>query len=209
MTEEIPLLLPLFPLPDTVLFPGMPLPLHVFEPRYRRMVEDALATHRTIGMILLRPGWEPDYEGRPPIFPVGCSGLIARHERLEDGRYHVVLRARSRFRVVAEHGGQLYRVATVAALADGTGDAAALGGLRKRVLAAIARAADGPAALVLQGELPHDLLVNALCQSLSLPAVEKQSLLECDSLEARYRRLAEILEFHILERAVGGGTSVH
>jgi Lon protease-like protein len=209
MTEEIPLLLPLFPLPDTVLFPGMPLPLHVFEPRYRRMVEDALATHRTIGMILLRPGWEPDYEGRPPIFPVGCSGLIARHERLEDGRYHVVLRARSRFRVVAEHGGQLYRVATVAALADGTGDAAALGGLRKRVLAAIARAADGPAALVLQGELPHDLLVNALCQSLSLPAVEKQSLLECDTLEARYRRLAEILEFHILQRAVGGGTSVH
>ena len=78
MTEEIPLLLPLFPLPDTVLFPGMPLPLHVFEPRYRRMVEDALATHRTIGMILLRPGWEPDYEGRPPIFPVGCSGIIAR-----------------------------------------------------------------------------------------------------------------------------------
>jgi Lon protease-like protein len=209
MTREIPRLLPLFPLPDTVLFPGMPLPLHVFEPRYRRMVEDALATHRTIGMTLLRPGWEPDYEGRPPIFPIGCSGVIARHERLEDGRYHLVLRAQSRFRVLAEHEGRPYRLATVEALADGTGAAAALDGLRKRVLAAIARAADGPAALVLQRELPHELLVNALCQSLSLPAVEKQSLLDCDTIEARYGRLAEILEFHILERAVGGGTSVH
>ena len=63
MTESSPLLLPLFPLPDTVLFPGMPLPLHIFEPRYRKMVEDALASHRSIGMALLKPGWEDDYEG--------------------------------------------------------------------------------------------------------------------------------------------------
>jgi len=208
-SDETPSLLPLFPLPDTVLFPGMPLPLHVFEPRYRKMVADALATHHTIGMTLLRPGWEEEYEGRPPIYPIGCSGVIARHERLEDGRYNLVLRARSRFRILAEHEGEPYRVAAVEGLPDRTGDAAALDGLRRRVLDTIARAADGPAALVLQGELPHDLLVNALCQSLSLPAVEKQSLLDCDTLEGRYARLAEILEFHILEKAAGTGTSVH
>jgi uncharacterized protein len=202
-------LLPLFPLPDTVLFPGMPLPLHVFEPRYRKMVEDALSSDRIIGMTLLRPGWEADYEGRPAIYPVGCSGTISRHEKLEDGRYNIVLRAQTRFRVLAEHDGEPYRVASVETLADGVGDATALDGLRRRVLAAIARAADGPSTLVLQGELPHELLINALCQSLSLPAVEKQSLLDCETLESRYARLAAILEFHILERAAHASSSVH
>ena len=79
-------LLPLFPLPNVVLFPNVFLPLHIFEPRYREMVADALADDRMIGMVLLRPGWEHDYEGRPPIYPVGTSGLITNVERLPDGR---------------------------------------------------------------------------------------------------------------------------
>jgi hypothetical protein len=62
---------------------------------------------------------------------------------------------------------------------------------------------------VLQGELPHELLVNALCQSLGLSPVEKQSLLGCDTLELRYRRLLEILEFHVLESSAGSGTTLH
>ena len=209
MPEGPSLLLPLFPLPDAVLFPGMPMPLHIFEPRYRKMVADTLGTHRTIGMTLLKPGWEEGYEGRPPIYPVGCSGVIAQHERLEDGRYDIVLRAQSRFRVLEEHEGEPYRLATVETLTDGTGNAAALDGLRKQVLATIARAADGPKSLVLQGELPHELLVNALSQSLDLPPVEKQSLLDCETLEARYARLIEILEFHILEGPAGRSTAIH
>jgi hypothetical protein len=187
----------------------MPLPLHVFEPRYRKMVEDTLGTHRTIGMTLLKPGWEDDYEGRPPVYPVGCSGVISQHERLEDGRYNVVLRAQTRFRVLEEHEGEPYRLATVEALTDERGDAAALDDLRKRLLATIARAADGPKSLVLQGELPHELLVNALSQSLGLRPVEKQSLLDCDTLESRYARLIEILEFHILEGPAPGSSAVH
>ncbi len=209
MAERAPLLLPLFPLPDTVLFPGMPLPLHVFEHRYRKMVEDSLASHRSIGMSLLKPGWEADYEGRPPIYPIGCSGTIDQHQRLEDGRYHIVLRARSRFRVLEEHEGEPYRLATVETLSDEPGDEDALDGLRQQVLATITRVADGPRSLVLQGELPHELLVNALSQSLGLSPVEKQSLLDCDTLEARYGRLLEILEFHVLESSAGGSTSLH
>ena len=85
----LPPLLPLFPLPNVVLFPRMPLALHVFEPRYRAMVSDALESHRAIGMVLLKPGWEADYEGRPPVYPVGCAGLIERCEKLADGRYDV------------------------------------------------------------------------------------------------------------------------
>ncbi len=209
MTESPSLLLPLFPLPDTVLFPGMPLPLHIFEPRYRKMVQDALQTHKTIGMTLLKPGWEEDYEQRPPVYPVGCSGVIARDERLEDGRYNIVLRGQTRFRIVDEHEGEPYRLATVENLPDDPGRADVLDGLRKKVLTTIARAAEGPKSLVLQGELPHDLLVNALSQSLGLRPVEKQSLLDCDTLEARYQRLFEILEFHMLEGAAGGSTAIH
>lgn len=209
VAESAPLLLPLFPLPDTVLFPGMPLPLHVFEHRYRKMVEDSLASHRTIGMALLKPGWEEDYEGRPPIYPIGCSGSIAQHERLADGRYNIVLRARSRFRVLEEHEGAPYRLATVETLSDDPGNEDALDRLRKQVLATIARVAAGPKSLVLHGELPHELLVNALSQSLGLSPVEKQSLLDCDTLEARYGRLLEILEFHALEGSAGSSTALH
>jgi Lon protease-like protein len=209
VTEGPPELLPLFPLPDTVLFPGMPLPLHVFENRYRKMVADALVSHRSMGISLLKPGWEEDYEGRPPIYAIGCWGEISQHERLQDGRYNIILRARSRFRVREEHEGEPYRLASVEAIPDEPGDADALEGLRRSVLTTIARAAEGPRSLVLQGELPHDLLVNALSQSLGLRAVEKQSLLDCDTLEARYRRLLEILEFHILENTSGGSKAAN
>jgi Lon protease-like protein len=215
MGDSAPLLLPLFPLPKAVLFPGMPLPLHIFEPRYRRMVADALKSHRTIGMVLLRPGWEAEYEGRPPLYPVGCAGVIDRHQKLDDGRYNILLHGQTRFRILEEHvpvrgqAGEPYRLATVRTLADAPGDAEALDGLRRRILAAVARATDGPAALVLQGEVPHEALVNGLCQSLDLAPVEKQSLLDCDTIEARAVRLLEILDFHLLERTSGRRPGVH
>ena len=77
--------LPLFPLPTVVLFPNVFLPLHIFEPRYREMVADALAGDRMIGMVLLKPGFAAEYEGRPPVYPIGCSGVITHVERLQDG----------------------------------------------------------------------------------------------------------------------------
>ena len=63
--------IPIFPLPNVVLFPNVFLPLHIFEPRYREMVGDALAGDRMIGMTLLKPGWEHEYEGRPPVYATG------------------------------------------------------------------------------------------------------------------------------------------
>src|SRR5690242_1595700 len=106
-------LLPIFPLPNVVLFPNIFLPLHIFEPRYRDMTADALATDRLIGMVLLRPGWESDYEGRPPIYPIGCTGVITHADRLADGRYNIVLRGVERFRVVEEDHGRSYRRAVL------------------------------------------------------------------------------------------------
>ena len=111
-------LLPLFPLPNVVLFPNVFLPLHIFEPRYREMVADAVASDRLIGMVLLRPDWQQDYEGRPPVYPIGCSGLITHVERLADGRYNIVLRGIERFRVLQEDHCRSYRRAAVEPLAE-------------------------------------------------------------------------------------------
>ena len=95
----LPPTLPLFPLPNAVLFPGVYLPLHVFEPRYREMVRDALDDDRIIGMTLLKPGFEAEYEARPPIYTIGCAGLITHAEPLADGRFNIVLQGLERFRV--------------------------------------------------------------------------------------------------------------
>ena len=111
-------LLPLFPLPNVVLFPNVFLPLHIFEPRYREMIADALASDRMIGMVLLRPGWERDYEGRPAVYPIGCSGVITHVEPLPDGRYNLVLRGIERFRIVSEDGDRSYRRGLVEWLRD-------------------------------------------------------------------------------------------
>lgn len=83
---------PLFPLPSVSLFPNVMLPLHVFEPRYRTMVEDVLRTHRTIAMAVLQEGWEPSYESKKlPLHKMVCLGQIVADERLDDGRYFLLL----------------------------------------------------------------------------------------------------------------------
>src|SRR4029450_2848870 len=102
----LPDVIPLFPLPDVVLFPRMPLPLHVFEPRYRKMVGDAIAVQRTIGMTLVRPAWESDYSRRPAVYPVGCAGLVDECQPLPGGRYNIVLKGVARFRLLEERSGQ-------------------------------------------------------------------------------------------------------
>src|SRR5262249_29281197 len=119
--KPLPGLLPLFPLPNVVLFPQMPMPLHIFEPRYRKMVADALDSHRTIGMSLLQPGREAEYQRRPAVYGVGCAGVIEQSEPLAEGRYNILLRGTVRFRIQEEHGGEPYRLAAVNALPDTLG----------------------------------------------------------------------------------------
>ena len=104
--------LPLFPLPGVVLLPGTLLPLHIFEPRYRAMVSDALEGDRTIGMAMLHPAGGPA-DGDPRIYAVGGAGEIVESEELEDGRFNILLEARFRFRVLEESPANPYRVARV------------------------------------------------------------------------------------------------
>ena len=93
--------LSVFPLPGALLFPEMHLPLHIFEPRYRAMVSDAMARDRRIGMIQPRPGAGDD-DNHPPLFEIGCVGRIAEVEALDDGRYNLVLEGVALFRVARE-----------------------------------------------------------------------------------------------------------
>jgi Lon protease-like protein len=203
----LPPLIPLFPLPDVVLFPRMPMPLHIFEPRYRQMVADVLEGHRVIGMTLLRAGWEADYQGRPPVYPVGCAGLIDECQRLEGGRYNLVLKGIARFRVVEERAGEPYRLASVEYHGDAMGDPASLESSRDRLLKALASLAEGAAVFLSRPDLSHELFANAVCQYMDLQPVEKQSLLDCESVALRYARLLEILEFRSLERTFLGGNT--
>src|ERR1700722_13009146 len=99
----------LFPLPNLVLFPHVVQPLHIFEPRYRQLMADALADDRLITMALLRPGWEEDYHQKPPIHSVVCLGRIHQEDRLADGRYNLLLEGLWRARIREEvSGDRLY-----------------------------------------------------------------------------------------------------
>lgn len=111
----------LFPLPQIVLFPGTLIPLHVFEPRYRELVTEALESDRRLALALLRPGYEKDYEGAPEIHPVVVVGKIVDHFRLPDGRYNIAVVGLGRVRVVEEVPGRSFRRARVEPMADGGG----------------------------------------------------------------------------------------
>src|SRR6476661_13454 len=91
--------LPIFPLPQTVLFPGALLPLHVFEPRYRAMVKDVLATHMAMSVALIREGKARDAHGHPSIETITGIGVIIDHVELPDGRYNILLHGRGRVRL--------------------------------------------------------------------------------------------------------------
>ena len=98
---------------EVLLFPGVSRPFLIFEPRYRDMIADALEGDRIIGMVVLRPGFEKDYEGRPPTYDVGCAGRIQQYEKLPDGRYVILLQGLTRFRIASEDQRKPYRLARV------------------------------------------------------------------------------------------------
>jgi Lon protease-like protein len=115
--------LPIFPLPNAALFPGAGLPLHVFEPRYRHMVRDALAGNKALAIARLKPGFESDYEGRPAVFDVCGAGVIVHHVERDDGRYDILVRGVARVRIVNEHAPlQTYRVVNAELLPDAPTD---------------------------------------------------------------------------------------
>jgi Lon protease-like protein len=211
----LPDVIPLFPLPNVVLFPRMPLPLHIFEPRYRAMVRDAARGARLIGMVLLRGDWQSDYYGRPEIFAAGTVGEMVRVEELPDGRFNIVLRGLREYDVVREVDRAAYREAVVrwrepVAERLFAGMREAIGTLVRRYVALLGREiADGD---LVRGTVDDETFVNFLAQHLDVGPLEKQAMLEAPTLGERGQRLADVLEFRVRELGVpsaGGPLRAH
>jgi Lon protease-like protein len=190
----LPAEIPLFPLPETTIFPGVSRPLLIYEPRYREMIADALKGNRIIGMVRLRPGFEKDYEGRPPIYAIGCAGRIEKYEELPDGRYVILLHGLTPFRVNSESQGRPYRLGRVETVPDRLpdGDRLALSSLRNRLAAALVTVlpfgVEPP-----DPSLDDEEFVNLLAQNLPMSEDARQDLLERSSLVARAQALLDSL----------------
>ena len=142
----LPPAIPIFPLQDVMLFPNASRPLHIFEPRYREMVADALEGDRIIGMVMLHAGYEDEYAGNPPIYDIGAAGVITNVERLPDGRYNIVLSGLARFRIASEDRSRAYRWREnrSAPGAVERSDRTALRGNRPLLMGSLASVAHGP-----------------------------------------------------------------
>lgn len=191
----------LFPLPNLVLFPQVVQGLHIFEPRYRQLMADALAGDKLIALVLLQPGWEEEYEGRPAVEPVGCLGRIGWHEKLPDGRYNLRLRGMSRVRVLEETPtDRLYRVARVQLVPDvAPAELPRLTELRHQLADAVLPrfASDGPAHQQLEelftGDMPLGHVCDVLAYALPLPLEMKQALLAEPHADLRAELIAQAL----------------
>ncbi len=190
--------IPIFPLPNVVLFPRTLLPLHIFEPRYKQMVGDVLEGSRQIGMVLLQPGWESGYHGNPGVFDTGGVGVIREYKSLEEGQYNILLSGRHRFRIMDFIQEEPYRIARIRLLKE----VIPSGREANEIAAELALSFNELNVESVSPEMNLDLLekldfptlVNSICSSLSLSVYDKQQLLEMDNLKTRAKAILAVLK---------------
>ncbi len=196
--------LSVFPLGGALLFPRMHLPLHIFEPRYRAMVSDALVRDRRIGMIQPRGPGEP-----PPLFDMGCVGRIAEVEALDDGRFDIVLEGLNRFTVLRELDVTTpFRQVEAEIEAAGEPEVLALAE-RASLEMESRRFADGLGYAVdweAVSRLDDESLVNGIAQIAPFDVASKQALLEAESLADRAALIVQLMQFYGLHDGDEGGT---
>lgn len=198
MTTQTLTRLSIFPLSGALLFPGMHLPLHIFEPRYRALVSDAMARDRRIAMIQPRHGESQGERGPPPLYEIGCVGRIAQVEALEDGRYNLVLEGVSLFRLIRELEvttpfrqveGELIPVPEAQQLS--IGERASLESEARLFANRQGYAVDWEAV----SKLDDEALVNGIAQIAPFDAAAKQALLEAANLSQRTDLIVQLLQF--------------
>ena len=202
--------LPVFPLPNVVLFPGAHLPLHLFEPRYREMIEHCVTVGpMALAVAMFEPGWEGDYEGRPSLRPIAGVGRIERRERRPDGRWDILLRGESRVRLhelPAE--GHRFRLSRAERLPDL--EAVALEPIRTQALmlvstlATLARRQEPTFELGVPLTGPPGPLADALADRLIADPELRQAVLEAQDVGVRFARLQDGLA-DLLARIGGSG----
>ena len=201
MSTGVQVHLPIFPLPDLTLFPHTVLPLHVFEARYRALVDDCLARDRRLAVVGLKPGYEDSYEGKPAVYAVAGAGRIIRTERLATGRFNIVLRGDCRIRIESEMPSDtLYRIVRATVLPDRGADGPAVSELGDRVkeacrrlLRAVHRSAPGMEEALAGATVPAALCDQVASAVIPSPAL-RQRLLEEVDVERRLRRLLRVLD---------------
>jgi len=199
---------PIFPLAGAILFPRSQLPLHIFEPRYREMVSDAIEGAGQIAMIQPQ---RLDDDNRAPLYAVGCLGELVGVEELDDGRYNIVLLGTNRFRLVGETKvDALYRCADIDVEAFDDGEPPPLSlGQRAEVEREARRLGDAMGLAVdwnAVNRLDDEMLVNAIAQVAPFDVGAKQALLEESTLEGRADLLVQLMQFH--RAAVGRGADI-
>jgi Lon protease-like protein len=200
--------LPIFPLAGAILFPRSQLPLHIFEPRYREMVRDAMDGPARIGVI------QPlrlDDDDRPPLYGVGCVGDIVGIEELDDGRYNIVLHGANRFRLIDEVAADgAYRCANVDIGAFDDSEPAPLSLAERAEVERESRRLGDVMGLAIDwsavARLDDEMLVNAIAQVAPFDVGAKQALLEQPTLAGRADLLVQLMQFH--RAAVGGGVEI-
>jgi Lon protease-like protein len=199
MTErDMPEVMPVFPLSNTVLFPHTSLPLHVFEPRYRQMVEDVQKLGRWISVTLLRPGAEADDPERPPFHDVAGAGFLIRSNRLPDGRFHIILDGRKRVRLQEIESDRMYRIAQASAVPEdrewlGKRDADERLGSLVELASGLGMMKPRPQT-VPRGKAQRAALVNLLASVSLADPLEKQAMLAAE-FEERVDRILKQLQF--------------
>jgi len=191
--------LSIFPLPGAILFPRMHLPLHIFEPRYRALVSDAMARDRWIGMIQPRQSPGPSHDQEPPLFGIGCVGKIIDVEALDDGCYNIILQGQARFRMVRElEVTTAFRQieAELEPISDepeqlGIANRASLEQQSRIFAQAQGYAVDWEAV----NRLDDEALVNGIAQIAPFDPAAKQALLEAPSLGARAELIVQLMSF--------------
>jgi len=201
----IPKIIPIFPLPDLVFFPKTYLPLHIFEPRFRQMVVDAKSGDQMIGMVLLKEGWEEEYDRNPAIYQVGCIGQMIKVEPLEDGRFNIVLHGLEKFIIKYEFFDRSYRQAAIELLGPRIETPVSIGTELKEcvmrllkeygLLVKIQQQID----VLVKSRLDDESLVHTLSFVLNFTPLEKQFLLEAEHLDQQGHRLADLIQFKIYE----------
>jgi Lon protease-like protein len=200
------LVIPVFPLPNVVLFPKVHLPLHIFEPRYRQMIKDTMAGSKLIGMALLQGEWSKNYHGNPDIYPIGCVGEIVSATALPDGRFNIVLYGLKEFQIVEQILEQTpYRQATVLLREQAGGTSQSLAAsVRSEILDLVRQTADEKDSdlvkILADPSLDDATWLNLCCFSVESSMLEKQSLLEAPSLGERAQCLVNVLHFKVAER---------
>jgi uncharacterized protein len=199
VSGALPMRAPLFPIAGAILFPRAQLPLHIFEPRYREMVRDAVDGDGRIAIV--QPQLvEVEDDRNQPVYPVGCVGEIVGLEELEDGRFNIVLNGSNRFRIISEVDLETpYRNADLDVGAFNDREPEPLGMVQRAEVEREARRLGEALGLAVDwsavSRLDDEMLVNAIAQVAPFDVSAKQALLEAETLDARTDLLVQLMQF--------------